>query len=100
MKFNKFIHGFLSGIIITTLVFALFVYRNWDSFGSWEGLYRFIKYGKAMAPLISLCALPNLILFLYFMRTDRYKAGRGLIVLTVIFTIIVFILKFNTFFEN
>ncbi len=95
MKFNRFLHGFFGGLIITCMVFLLFTYTNWDKFESLEKLWKFIKYGQMMSSLISLCAVPNLILFFYFMKTERYNAGKGLIAITMIFAIIVFLLKFG-----
>jgi hypothetical protein len=93
LKFNRFYHGFFGGLIITTVVFALFTFTNWFRFGSWEKYSIFLRYGQMISSLISLCAVPNLILFFWLMKTDRYQAGKGLIAITMLFAITVFILR-------
>ncbi len=92
-KFNRFYHGFFGGLAITTLVFALFTITNWFRFGSWEKFSIFLSYGQMLSSLISLCAVPNLILFFWLMKTDRYQAGKGLIAINMIFAIAVFVLR-------
>ena len=92
-KFNRFYHGFFGGLLITTLVFAIFSYVNWNRFETWDKYLIFLGYGRMMSSLLSLCAVPNLILFFYFMRTDRYNAGKGLIGITMLTAITVFILR-------
>lgn len=96
VKFNRFYHGFLGGLIITILVFIIFVLVNWERFGSFAKLWRFIRYGHMMSSLISLCAVPGLILFFYFMKTSRYNAAKGLIAITMVTAVAVYVLKFNT----
>ncbi|MDY0280035.1 MAG: hypothetical protein RBR35_05685 [Salinivirgaceae bacterium] len=93
LKFNRFYHGFFGGLIITSVVFALFAIFNWSRFETWNKFVIYLSYGQMISSLISLCAVPNLILFFYFMKTDRYYAGKGLIAITMLTAIVVFILR-------
>jgi hypothetical protein len=44
--------------------------------------------------VFSLAVFSNLIPFMFFVRTDRFKSGRGVMTITVLFVISIFILKF------
>lgn len=93
LKFNSFYHGFFGGLAITSIVFTLFTIINWHHFETWNKFVIYLSYGQMISSLISLCAVPNLVLFFYFMHTDRYHSGKGLIAITMLTAIFVFILR-------
>jgi hypothetical protein len=90
---NKFWLGFLLGLGFPVVFFLLyFMFRFHDlTFGNyWQ---RLISTGT-IVHVMSLSVFPNLIPFMFFVRTNRFRSGRGTMAITIIFAIIIFALKF------
>jgi len=91
-KYDKMITGIISGfifpIIIGLLIFAF------TSHG--KSLIQYIDRiasGNIITHAITLCVFPNLIIFFLFNRFDMLRALRGVLAITIIWAIAVFILK-------
>ena len=91
---NKFWLGFLLGLGFPLVFFMLyFLFRFRDlSFG--EYIHILIQTGKYVH-VISLAVFSNLIPFMFFVRTNRFKSGRGVMAITILFVIFVFVMKFT-----
>lgn len=92
-EFNHFWLGF--GIGITIPLLFIFIYWLY-SYSFMEFLPSFIKYlmkGKVLAPVISLCVVPNLGVFYFFLNKEKYKTARGVIFSTLIFGFMILYLK-------
>ncbi len=93
-KYDKLLLGFALGILTPLIVLLVyykinFYYIRVDTF-----LYEtFMK--RIFLPLLSLCVLGNLAVFFIFIQTDRYYSARGVVFSTLLYAILVFILKFT-----
>lgn len=93
IRFNKVYVGLIPGMIFPIVVFIIL------SFNMAEG--NFVKefMGKLIrmdifTKVVSLCVVPNLLLFFIFMWKNYLYAARGVLVATMIFALFVFIAKF------
>ena len=92
-KSGNMIPGVIAGIILPAICFLviLLVKRNDDPLLK----YLSVVHSFGIIPkLISLCLLPNLILFFYFIRLNRLKNARGVIFAMFIYGILILITKF------
>lgn len=90
---NKFWLGFLLGLgfpVVFFLIYFIFRFRDL-TFGNY--IQVLMQTGK-IVHVFSLAVFSNLIPFMFFVRTDRFKSGRGVMTITVLFVISIFILKF------
>lgn len=76
--FNKMIYGIVAGIIVPLLMLSLIVFFR-------RGGTPFLEYLSSLhsvnilSKLISICLLPNLLVFFGFLWTHNDKAARGVI---------------------
>jgi hypothetical protein len=94
-KNNKILTGIISGLLlpfITGLIIYAFTsdHLNIPSF-----LVRIAK-SNIITHSISLCVFPNIIMFLIFNRFDMLRASRGVLMITIVWAVLVFGLKFLT----
>jgi len=93
MKYNSQKVGILSGIILPLITLTIFILFQSQHQAISLTIRNFFIY-NVHTQVISLCALPNLLLFFIFMKTDRLLAARGVIGATLLITFIVLIIKF------
>lgn len=96
-KYNKPSIGFILGLLLPAIVF--FIYFGYSAIVSSEGLEfkRFLQmlYDKgAIIPIVSLCVLPNLILYIIFKKLDYWYSIKGVILSVLAYTLLVLVLKF------
>ncbi len=91
-KYNHFFGGFLPAIILPVIMIVLISGRdNLTAFSFYEHLMR--AYNNFMFVKIAILALiPNMLIFFFFYKTERWKSASGLIVATI-FYMILMILK-------
>jgi hypothetical protein len=90
---NKFWLGFLLGLcfpIVSFLLYFLFRFQG-ITFGNY--VHILVQTGK-IVHVMSLAVFPNLIPFMFFVRSNRFKSGRGVMAVTILFAISIFALKF------
>lgn len=80
--------GFIAPII-TLAIYITEVYPNQFR----EMLYDNILVFFIVPKIISLAVLPNLAFFMLFIYTNRYKTSKGILGATIVFAVLVFILK-------
>jgi hypothetical protein len=91
-KYDKIMTGIISGLLlpfITAMIIFLFAKGNP---GLHEWLER-IAVANLSTHIISLCVLPNLLIFLLFNHYDMLRASRGVLGITIVWAIIVFGVK-------
>ena len=96
-KYNKPVYGLLSGIILPAVAFLIYYGYSAFSVAGKLSLFDFIQtiYKEgAFIPVLSLCVLPNLILYLIFKKLDYWYAIKGVILSVLAYTVLVLILKF------
>jgi len=92
-KLNTNLTGVLSGIILPGILFFVLYYARFRSI-------EFIDYpgqmiiGKFLPVVLSWCIIPNLLLFFVFNWIEWLKAAMGIIVMTVILTVLLFAIRF------
>ncbi len=90
---NKFWLGFFLGLgfpVVFFLLYFLFRFRDLTFVHYFQLL---VQTGK-IVHVMSLSVFPNLIPFMFFVRTNRFKSGRGVMAITILFAIAIFALKF------
>jgi hypothetical protein len=92
-KYDKLVAGILSGFLlpfITGLIIYLFTARG-RSMG--EYLARILD-ANIVTHAITLCVFTNVAIFLLFNRYDMLRAARGVLAITIVWAIAMFIIKF------
>ena len=84
--------GLAAGILLPVLALLAIWLVRYDG-GLWEFLTGFQKMGM-LSKMISLAALPNLLLFFICIWTDRNFSARGVIFATLIVALVMLVLKF------
>jgi len=84
--------GLIPGIILplTTLII---IWAVQYAGGFFEFLKEFQQFGL-LSKVVSLAAIPNLLLFFLFIWTDRTFSSRGVIFATLILAFLMLVLKF------
>ena len=88
----SFIKGAVLGLILPTLAFL--VYSNIVMDGYMLALYYQLKAMEVHTHVLSLCTFINLIPFLIFVRAEREKPAKGILMITIILALFVMINKF------
>ena len=92
-RYNTVIFGILAGIVTPLIFFLLyFLFRIHST--DLERYLKFLIETKKLVHVISLAVFPNLIPFLLFVNSGRFRAGRGVLAATIVLGIAVFVLKF------
>lgn len=84
--------GLLAGIILPVLTLLAIWLIRYDG-GLTEFLTGFQRTGM-LSKIVSLAALPNLLLFFICIWTDRIFSARGIIFATLIVALVMLVLKF------
>ena len=92
LNISSFTKGAILGLILPTLAFL--VYSNLVMEGDMLALYYQLKVMDVHTHVLSLCTFINLIPFLIFMRADREKSAKGILMVTILLALFVMINKF------
>ena len=92
-RFNKFSIGITLGALLPLLFFLLiFIIAHADS-----TFKEFIQRTHSMLVLpkiMSLCIIPNLAIFYFFLNKEFWYTTRGIIAATLIYTLVIFVIIF------
>lgn len=90
-KFDNLQTGLILGIVVPILaIVILWLINSEVSLANYlKGFYRV----NSLSGLISLCAIPNLLLFFIFIWTNRIRSARGVIFATLIVTLVTLLFK-------
>jgi hypothetical protein len=91
-KFDNFIAGFASGLLLPVLV-GLLIYLFSPGDLSVQSYIARIIETNIVTHSISICVFSNIIIFLIFNRFDMLKAARGVLAITIVWAVIVFAIK-------
>lgn len=89
---NNFISGTIIGIVAPVLTFFVIYWLKFSHL-TIDVTIKYLNNTGAFTQLISLCAIPNLLLFFIFIRTNNLLSGRGIIFATFLITAAVLVLK-------
>jgi len=91
-RFDTLLSGLIPGIVLPLVALVVI----W-AIQSEEGLFEFLKtfqHRNVLSKIISLAALPNLLLFFLFLWTNRTFSARGVIFATLVLAFVMLVLKF------
>jgi len=92
-KHDKLLTGIISGLLLPLIV-SVFFYLFAEGDPGLELWITRVKYSGTATHIISLCVFPNVLIFLLFNHFDMLRASRGVLTVTIIWAILVFIVKF------
>ena len=91
-RFNTVLAGFIPGLALPAVTLLLIWLVRYEG-----GLADFISSFQrlqVLSKLVSLCAIPNLLLFFLFIWTNRTYSARGVIFATLVVALVMLVLKF------
>ena len=92
-KYNRLITGIISAILLPVLV-ILMMWLFSSGHNSLQTYLNKIANADIITHIITLCVFPNVFIFLIFNRFDMLRASRGVLGITIVWAIVVFIVKF------
>lgn len=93
-KYNRVITGVVAGIVVPMLVMTIFYL--WKSGGMTVAeFFSRLVYTDVLTNSISVSVFANVFIFLLFNRLDMLRASRGILGVTILWAIVVFVLKFS-----
>ena len=91
-KFDTMWAGFIPGLLLPIITFLIIGLVRYE--GSLESFARSFQAMGMLSKVVSLTALPNLLLFFIFIWTNRNFSARGVIFATLLVAMVMLILKF------
>lgn len=85
--------GLAAGLLLP-FVILMIIYKVRFPEASFDEFLQIAVKEKMLAPLLSLCIVPNLGLFFLFLHLEKLKTARGIILATLIYGIPIVIYKF------
>jgi hypothetical protein len=94
-KYDKVAVGIISGFLLPDIILLLvFLFAKGNpSFHSW--LIR-ITQADVITHIISFCVFPNLLIFFLFNYFDMLRSSRGVLIITIVWALLVFLVKVLT----
>lgn len=90
---NRFWLGFLLGLFLPLALFLLYFLFGFSKL-TFSHFVEMLLQTKTLVFIFSLAVFPNILPFMFFMRTNRIKSGQGLMTITILFVVSLFVLKF------
>ncbi|OFX83280.1 MAG: hypothetical protein A2W99_12300 [Bacteroidetes bacterium GWF2_33_16] len=92
-KFDSLTLGLILGIAAPVLT-MLIVYLLKFNLYKVDELLDYLVAKQVFTKIVSLCVIPNLLLFFIFIRKNNLYSARGVLMATILFAAFVFITKF------
>jgi hypothetical protein len=92
-KWNNIKLGLALGLLAPVITFFAFYFIRYPLLD----LVKYIDFvfkQHVLSPLMSLCGIPNLLIFFVFIWRDFYFSARGVLLATFILAVVVFVIKF------
>ncbi|MFB6319343.1 hypothetical protein [Saccharicrinis sp. FJH54] len=91
--YSKFWWGFLPGIVLPPVIMAVYFFVNVSSDAYLPFFKEMVKM-RIFPALVAVSSIVNLIIFYYFMQKEKWNAGRGVILATMLYALIMMAFKF------
>ncbi|MDY6800128.1 MAG: hypothetical protein SVU94_02770 [Bacteroidota bacterium] len=91
--FNNFTLGLILGILAPIVTMLIVYFSRFTQYVFTE-LIDYLIDTQIFTKIVSLCVIPNLILFFVFIWLNYLYSARGVLMATIIFAIFVFVTKF------
>ncbi len=92
-KFDSLPLGLILGIIAPIITMLIVYFLKFDLYKVDE-LLNYLVAKQVFTKIVSLCVIPNLVLFFIFIRKNYLYSARGVLMATILFAAFVFITKF------
>lgn len=92
LKYDSQVLGLVLGLLTPAVFFIIYYFVRFH-YMSIFAYFRYMKLGGIFTPTLSLCVVPNLLVFFIFIWTKRDKSARGVLLATFLYAIAVGILK-------
>lgn len=89
---SKFWWGFVPGIILPPLFMVVYFFINVDT-DAYLTFFKEMVKERIFPALVAVSAVMNLLIFYYFMQKEKWQAGRGVIMATMIYALIMLAFK-------
>ncbi len=93
-KCNKLYIGLIIGLVVPLATSWLIFYLSFGDTYSINEFSNKLIASKGFTKMLSLSVLPNLAFFMLAIKLDRLIAARGIVTATVLYAILVIILRF------
>lgn len=91
-KYDSVLFGTILGFLTPTVAFFIYYFiRYWGMY--FPAYIHYLYEGETLVPIISLCTVPNLLVFFIFIWTNRDKSARGVLLATIVFALYVCVMK-------
>ena len=92
-KYDKVLTGLISGLLLPFIVGStIFLFSSGQI--TFHSYLERIAESHIITHAITLCVFPNVLIFLLFNRFDMLRASRGVLAITIVWAILVFVVKF------
>ena len=92
-KFDRMITGIISGLCFP-LIIGLIIFIITARGRSIPQYLDIIGSARIITHAITICVFPNIFIFLLFNRFDMLRASKGVLAITIVWAVAVFIVKF------
>lgn len=93
-EYDKMLTGIVTGLLLPLLIgLVIFIFTGHGR-TIIEYVERIVR-ARILTHAITLCVFPNVLVFLLFNRLDMLRASRGVLAITIVWAISVFIIKFS-----
>jgi hypothetical protein len=92
-KFDSLLTGLIPGVILPFVTLVIFWTVRYD--GGLDDFFSSFQRMGLLSKLLSLSAIPNLLLFFLFIWTNRPFSARGVIFATLVVALVMLVLKFS-----
>ena len=92
-RWNKFWIGLTLGLVLPLVAFLLIYFIGYSK----TNIYKFLEHAimrQALTKIMSLCVLPNLAIFYFFLNKEYWYATRGVICSTLLYTLAILVILF------
>jgi hypothetical protein len=91
-RFDSVVLGLIAGLVLPVItLFVIWLVRFEGGLGEFFASFRQMSM---LSKVISLSAIPNLLLFFLFIWTDRTFSARGVIFATLVVAMVMLLIKF------
>ena len=93
MRFDSMITGLVTGLLLPEIVITAFYYIKFSEMDINIFIQNMLLV-NILSKIISLCVIPNLLLFFLYIWTNKLYAARGVIFATIIYAFATIIIKY------
>ena len=91
-KFDSVVFGAIVGLLSPPITFTIY-YFIMHRFVPIVSYIKYLRGGDIFVATLSLCVVPNLLIFFTFIWTDRDKSSKGVVFATILYAFYVAIMK-------